>query len=286
MIEAQPSHTALRVALRRGAHQLHDAQPLVFADPLAVRILPPESRAEIAHVPDKVKRPFSAGIRAFMVARARFAEDTLAASAASGEARQYLVLGAGLDTFAYRNPHTNVRVFEVDHPATQAWKLHCLEQAGIAVPGNVTHVPVDFERDSLAGQLAAAGFDLAVPTVTAWLGVVPYLTLEAFRATLSLLGTFSGGSEVIFDYSYPREVLSEREQMMMDSMSARVAQSGEPFKIFFVEEQLREELMRVQLRLAGNLGSAELNSLYFDQRTDGLRLRGSAGHLCHAVRSA
>lgn len=284
MIAAQPSHTALRVALRRGAHQLHDAQPLVFADPLAVRILPKDSRAEIARVPDKVKRPFSAGIRAFMVARARFAEDLLAGSAASGEPRQYLILGAGLDTFAYRNAHANVRVFEVDHPATQAWKLECLQQAGIAVPPSVVHVPVDFERDSLAEQLARAGFDAHTKTVTAWLGVVPYLTLEAFRATLGLLGTFAAGSEAVFDYSYPREVLPPVEQMMLDSMSARVAQSGEPFQLFFTEESLREELERAQLGMRQNLGSAELNALYFDRRADGLRLRGSAGHLCHAIR--
>lgn len=286
MIEAQPSHTALRVALRRGAHQLHDAQPLVFEDPLAVRILPREARAEIARVPDKVKRPFSAGIRAFMVARARFAEDILARSAASGEARQYLVLGAGLDTFAYRNALANVRVFEVDHPATQAWKLECLRVAGIAVPASVRHVPVNFECDSLEAQLREAGFDETVPTVTAWLGVVPYLTQEAFRATMRVLGGFAAGSELVFDYSYPREVLPPVEQQMMDSMSARVAQSGEPFKLFFTEEELREELQRVGLQLRENLGSAALNALYFDRRADGLRLRGSAGHLCHAIRQA
>lgn len=286
MIEAQPSHTALRVALRRGAHQLHDAQPLVFADPLAVRILPVEARGEIARVPDKVKRPFSAGIRAFMVARARFAEDTLAASAGRGVARQYLVLGAGLDTFAYRNPHGALRVFEVDHPATQAWKLQCLERASIALPEGVRHVAVNFERDSLEERLGAAGFDMGVPTVTAWLGVVPYLTREAFRATLGLLGRFAEGSELIFDYSYPREVLPPTEQLMLDSMSARVAQSGEPFQLFFTEDDLRAELEAAGLRLVENLGSAALNALYFDGREDGLRLRGSAGHVCWAERQS
>ena len=106
MIEAQPSRTALRVALRRAAHQLHDARPLVFDDPLAVRILGPEYTQELARTPDKERRPFSAALRAFMVARARLAEDVLAEAYAERGVRQYLVLGAGLDTFAYRNPHT------------------------------------------------------------------------------------------------------------------------------------------------------------------------------------
>ena len=150
MIEAQPSKTALRVALRRAAHQLIDGQPLVFEDPLALQILPAEIRGEVARTPDAVKRPFSAGLRAFMVGRARFAEDVLAAAVQHGQAEQYLVLGAGLDTFAYRNPFPGVRVFEVDHPATQAWKIECLQSAGIAVPEAVRHVPVDFERGFIA----------------------------------------------------------------------------------------------------------------------------------------
>jgi len=125
MIEAQPSKTALRVALRRAAHQVHDARPLVFDDPLAVKILGPEFAEEIKRTPAAEKRPFSAALRAFMVCRARFAEDVLAegvrpSSPNTPRVRQYVVLGAGLDTFAYRNPFAEVRVFEVDHPATQA----------------------------------------------------------------------------------------------------------------------------------------------------------------------
>ena len=217
-----------------------------------------------------------------MVARARFAEDTLAASIAAGVAQQYLVLGAGLDTFAYRNPHAALKVFEVDHPATQAWKREKLAVAKIEIPANLTFVAVDFEQQSLASELKAAGFDLTQPTVIAWLGVVPYLTLEAFRATLALVGTFAPGTELVFDYSYPREVLSPNEQLMLDSMSSRVAQAGEPFQLFFTEETLIPELTAAGLTLIENLGSEAFNRRYFDNRTDGLRLRGGAGHLCHA----
>ena len=131
MIEAQPSKTALRVALRRAAHQVHDARPLVFDDPLAVKILGPEFTEEIKRTPSAERRPFSAALRAFMVCRARFAEDVLADGVRKDAVRQYMVLGAGLDTFAYRNPFAEVRVFEVDHPATQAWKLERLAAAGL-----------------------------------------------------------------------------------------------------------------------------------------------------------
>ena len=129
--EVNPSRTALRVALRRAAHQLHDAKPLVFEDPLAVRILGKEHYEEVKRTPDSVKRPFSAALRAFMVVRARLAEDALAAAVRELGVRQYLVLGAGLDTFACRNPYADVRVFEVDHPATQAWKMKMLAALGL-----------------------------------------------------------------------------------------------------------------------------------------------------------
>ena len=137
MHEVNPSRTALRVALRRAAHQLHDAKPLVFDDPLAVRILGKEFYEEVKRTPDSVKRPFSAALRAFMVVRARLAEDTLAEGVRELGVRQYLVLGAGLDTFACRNPYPEVRVFEVDHPATQTWKktmLHPTLTRRVLVP--------------------------------------------------------------------------------------------------------------------------------------------------------
>lgn len=286
MHEALPSRTALRVALRRAAHQLHDARPLVFEDPLAVRILGPEHADELKRTPNAEKRPFSAALRAWMVTRARFAEDVLAQSvrrhAQGKETVQYLVLGAGLDTFAYRNPYPNVRVFEVDHPATQAWKRERLAAAQVALPDTVRFVPVDFERQALGEELEAAGLDPARTTVTAWLGVVPYLTQGAFRGTLRLLGNFAPGSAVVFDYSQPREALPPVEQLMLDSMSQRVAQAGEPFRLFFTPEALRDELATASLRAIEDLGSSELTARHLAGRTDGLLLRGSGGRLCHA----
>ena len=185
MNEATPSRTALRVALRRAAHQLYDA-PLVFKDPLAVSILGDKYADELRRIPMQPERGFAVGLRSFLVARSRYAEENLARAVDAGM-RQYVLLGAGLDTFGCRNPYDGLRVFEVDHPATQAWKRELLGRSGIPVPESLTFAPVDFEYQTLAKQLAAAGFDFDAPAFFGWLGVVPYLTLEAFRATLAFI---------------------------------------------------------------------------------------------------
>ena len=179
--------------MRRAAHQLHDAKPLIFEDRLAVPILPADARAELQRTPAASRKPYSAAMRAYMVCRARFAEDVLAAGVRDRGVRQALVLGAGLDTFGLRNPYPNLRVFEVDYPATQAWKRALLAAAKLRIPDSLTLVPVDFERHSLRQELLDAGFDFGVPTATAWLGVVPYLTPEAFSATARVLGWLPQG---------------------------------------------------------------------------------------------
>lgn len=268
--------------MRRAAHQVHDNAPLVFEDPFAVRILPADARAELQRTPAASRKPFSAAIRAFMVCRARFAEDVLAAGVRERGVVQVLILGAGLDTFGLRNPYRGLRVFEVDHPATQSWKRQLLAETEIPVPDTLAFVPVDFERQGLRQQLIHAGFDFGVPTATAWLGVVPYLTPEAFASTARVLGRLPAGSSVVFDYSQPREVLSFVEQLMLDSLSARVAKAGEPFQLFFTPAELADELARYDLTVVEDLGSAELNARYLANRTDGLELHGRAGRLCHA----
>ena len=155
-----PSGTALRVAAVRAAHRLLD-DPVVFDDPLALSILGPEAEAAMRADPYRFNDPISRGLRASLIVRSRVAEDELARAVAAG-VRQYVVLGAGLDTFAYRNPFEDLRVFEIDHPATQAWKRECLDKAGIAIPDSLTFAPVDFEEGvTLAEGLAAAGFDRA-----------------------------------------------------------------------------------------------------------------------------
>jgi methyltransferase (TIGR00027 family) len=279
MQAAIPSRTALRVALRRAAHQLYDAKPLILDDPLAIPILGGQYLPELHKTATKLHKPFSAALRAFLVTRSRYAEDQLAIAVARG-VTQYVLLGAGLDTFAHRNPHPNLRVFEVDHPATQQWKRDLLTTTNLSAPANLIYVPVDFESQSLLDQLQIAGHATTIPTVFAWLGVVPYLTLAAFRATVAFVAAQPAGSGIIFDYGQPRSVLSFHEQLAHDSLSSRVALAGEPFQLFFTPREAATEL--ASFYDLEDLGSPELNSLYFANRTDNLRLLGSAGRLLSA----
>ena len=201
MEHARPSRTALRVALRRAAHQLYDVRPLVFEDPIAVAILGPHAN-EIERTPGRdplhKARPYSIGLRAFLVARSRYAEDLLAQAVQCG-VTQYVLLGAGLDTFAHRNPYPSLQVFEVDHPATQQWKRELLDAGSLPTPANLAYAPVDFEHQSLPEQLKAARFDSSTPTFFSWLGVVPYITLDAFRATIRFIAAQPHGSGIVFE---------------------------------------------------------------------------------------
>ena len=275
-MDERPSRTALRVALRRAAHQLCDAKPLVFDDPFAVKILGADFAEELKKTETRLAKPFSVALRAFLVARSRYAEVCLAAAYGRG-VRQYCLLGAGLDTFGLRNRLAGLQVFEVDHPATQVWKRGLLERNRIELPGSLRLVPVDFEQDSLRGRLEAAGFDGSQPAFFAWLGVVPYLTLEAFRETVRLVAASAAGSGVVLDYALPREALPALERMAHDSLASRVALAGEPFRLFFRPEQMRAELERFQQ--VEDLGREELNTRYFAGRTDQLRVRGTAGRI-------
>ncbi|HEV2708835.1 MAG TPA: SAM-dependent methyltransferase [Edaphobacter sp.] len=276
MEQAKPSRTALRVAMRRAAHQIYDAKPLVFDDPIAVPILGDTYAEEVRRTPTRPDRPSSVSLRAFLVARSRYAEDNLARAVAHGVS-QYVLLGAGLDTFAHRNSYPELRVFEVDHPATQLWKRDLLDIGGITKPDRLTYAPVDFESESLPEQLAAAGFDASVPSFFAWLGVVPYLTATAFRATLEFIATQPQGSGLVLDYAQPRHVLPMLEQLEHDSLASRVALAGEPFQLFFTPEEIAAELSG--FREIEDLGTGEINTRYFAGRSDSLWLHGTAGHL-------
>jgi methyltransferase (TIGR00027 family) len=260
------SKTALRVAIRRAAHQLADPPP-VLDDPIALRLIGPGFARDLDRAMEKVARDF----RAFMAARSRYVEDGLAEAVASGVA-QYVVLGAGLDTFAYRNPFPSLRVFEVDFPATQEWKRGLLHQAGIPLPEALTLVPLDFEHKTLAAGLADAGFDDRKPAFFGWLGVVPYLTLDAFRATLSDVARLPAGTAIGFDYAFPPETLTPRRRLIFDGLSQRVAAAGEPFRLFFTPAELEAELSAAGFQRTEQVDFEKLNELYFQNRADGLKL--------------
>ena len=187
---------------------------------------------------------------------------------------QYVLLGAGLDTFAHRNPYPQLRVIEVDHPATQGWKRELLRNAGLPCPARLTYASVDFERQLLATQLVASVFDRTVPSFFAWLGVVPYLSREAFRRTIDFIAVQPSGSGVIFDYCQPRAALAPNEQLARDSLAARLQLAGEDFRSFFTRDEIATELSGFSS--IEDLDSEQINARYFTNRTDTLQLRGTA----------
>ena len=279
MQEGKFSKTAQRVAIRRAAHQLLDV-PRVLDDPLALRIIGSEAAAALRSDP-KEDHTFSRAFRAFMAARSRFAEDELAHAVSRG-VTQYVVLGAGLDTFAYRNPHPGLRVYEVDHPATQAWKREQLQAAGIAIPPSLTFVPIDFEQQTLADGLAHSGFNANATAFFSWLGVTPYLTREACLATLSFVAKMPAGSGVVFDFAIDPALLNAGQRIALAALSKRVAAAGEPFQMFFDPTKLQHELKRLGFRRTEFLQGKEINARYFKDRADGLLVRGGVGHLMAA----
>ena len=282
MKEDQPSATALRVAMRRAAHQLLD-DPKVFDDPVALRIIGKENASALQADPRQFETTLlSPYLRAFVAARSRYAEDELALCVRHG-VRQYVILGAGLDTFAYRNPHPEglLRVFEVDHPTTQTWKRTRLEEIGIPIPSNLTFAPVDFETQTLEDGLQSAGYDPGKCTFFSWLGVTEYLTTEAVMATLRFIASTPVRSGVVFDYMILPSLLTPAQRSGFDALSRRVASAGEPWQAFFDPVLLTTDLRAIGFGYVEDEGPEEINERYFKNRKDGLRV-GSLSHVMNA----
>jgi methyltransferase (TIGR00027 family) len=254
----------------------------IFADPLARTILGKEAHTIIEEeAADPSRRP----MRLFIVARSRFAEDCLSAAVSRG-VRQAVILGAGLDTFSLRNPHArlDLHVFEVDHPATQAWKRERLAQEGLAVPALLTFAPVDFEQQSLADGLRAAGFQSDRPAFFHWLGVVPYLTRDAISATFSFIVGVPE-SEVVFDYSEPLENYPPERRANVAAVGARVAAIGEPWLSHFDPAELSRELHARGFGELEDLGIAEISVRFFGT-PKGEAKGGPGPHMMRARRVA
>ena len=254
MEEREPSRTAFGAAKHRAAHQLLE-QGRIFSDPLAVAVLglDPGVIAQEAR-----EDPSRRGLRVFIAARAAFAETALKAAVEQRGVRQLVVLGAGLDTFAYRNPFEGLKVFEVDHPATQAWKRRRLAEAGIAIPADLAFAPVDFEREDLIERLQAAGFDPGARAFFSWLGVVPYLTRTSVLSNLKAIGELAGGAEAVFDYGEPPETLDPEQRAARLRLADRVAAAGEPLLTYFDPDELAAELRALGFRDLHDLGPAGL----------------------------
>lgn len=278
----EPSLTARGAAAHRAAHQLLDA-PLVFADPLALPMLGSEGRKQLDLTMSRRRHPSSRAMRAFIVMRSRYAEDELAQAFARG-VRQYIVLGAGLDTFGCRNTHGDaLRVFEVDHPATQAWKQKHLVEQGMQVPPAPRFVAVDFEKDALGERLVAAGFKPEQPAFISWLGVTMYLTRDAVMQTLGFVAkTCAPGSEITFDYSLAPDLLNPTERYFRSKRAEAVAKIGEPWISTFEPAALVQDLKGLGFAHVEDFGAQEANGRYFARRGDEFRVVGASGRMLRA----
>jgi methyltransferase (TIGR00027 family) len=219
----EPSRTALMIARQRAAHQVLD-HGSILDDPFAMKILR-EDEKEVLQFANK--HPLASIGRLFTAARSRIAEDALS-GAVEGGIRQIVILGAGLDTFALRNPHgaREIRIYEVDHPATQAWKRERMAEAQIALPPWLILVPVDFEPDDVGEKLVGAGFQQNSPAFFTWLGVVPYLTQDAIGRTLDYMSSIQN-SEVVFDYMEPPEAFLEELRQLEKARAEQLEKIGE-----------------------------------------------------------
>jgi methyltransferase (TIGR00027 family) len=267
----EPDHTAVRVALWRAMHVQVDAPPHVLEDETGLRLADPADGWRDRPDMDPV---FTSGFRAAIVGRARFIEDLVTERAAAGTG-QYVLLGAGLDTFAQRRPDVaaRLRVFEVDQPGTQAWKRQRLIDLGYGVPDWLRLVPVDFEEGaSWQAEVAKAGFDATRPAVVASTGVSMYLTREANEATLHDLAALAPGSTVAMTFLLPLDLIDERDRpgWIMAENGAR--SSGTPFISFFTPGEFLSLARSAGFSDVRHVSGRDLNDRYFTGRSDGLRM--------------
>lgn len=265
-----PDSTAVRVALWRAMHVRADAPPHVFEDEIGLELVAPGE--EWRSRPDMDPRGTS-GFRAAIVARARFIEDLVAEQVDRGIG-QYVVLGAGLDTFAQRRPElaSRLRVFEIDQPATQAWKRRRLIELGYGIPDGLRLVPVDFEAGGdWWQQLSAAGFDTGRPAVVVCAGVTVYLTKEAIAATLRRLAGLAPGSTLAMTFILPAELLDDADRAALEATKPQAQASGTPFVSFCTPQEMLALARDAGLEGVRHVPGTTLGERYFAGRTDGLR---------------
>jgi methyltransferase (TIGR00027 family) len=269
MAERQASRTALGVTAVRAIHQLMDGEPKILADPIAARLLSGDAVAVLEEHVGRSRDPAALDLRARVVLRSRYSEDRLAAAFERG-IRQCVALGAGFDTFAYRQPAwaQSMRLFEVDHGGTQAEKLRRLAAAGVPIPSNLEFVAIDFEKVSLDEGLNASTLDFSQPAFFSCLGVFVYLTREAVDAVFRLVATFPAGSEIAFTYASAK---SQRS-----ALARTVQRAGEPWQTFFDPADLTRDLHAFGFSQVSILDAAQAERTYFAGRSDDLRVPAGA----------
>lgn len=272
-----PENTAVRVALWRALHVEADAAPHVFEDEIGLKLVAPaegwRKRPDMS--------PFTRSFRASIVARARFIEDLLKEQFDRG-VNQYVILGAGLDTFAQRQKDlaSRMQVFEIDQPGPQTWKRQRLVELGFGIPPTLHFVPVDFEAgDAWFEKLTEAGFNLKRPAVVASTGVSMYLTKEAIMATLRHVATLASGSTFAMSFLLPVECADVDVRPGIERAIAGAKANGTPFISFFKPEEIVTLAREARFKNVQHVSAAALGDLYFSKRTDGLRPPNNAEEL-------
>lgn len=269
--QPQPSFTALTAAAARAAHLSVDAPPYIFTDSVAAALLGDRAEELIGYHRDHASHPVLSAARAQVTCRSRYTEDNLARAAAGG-VRQYLILGAGLDSFGYRSGlASQVRVFEVDHPATQQWKRQALAAARIPVPRTVTFVPADLATTSLSDVLPGSGFDPAQPALVSWLGVTMYLSRDAISRVLAAVSALAPGTELIADYMLPAGMRDAAGNSYVELVGPVAAQRGEPWLTFLTPGEASALLAGHGIEPAEHVRQRDAVGAALWQRSDSLR---------------
>ena len=278
MSQRNASGTAWGTLYIRAVHQLLDAQPLILDDSTSLILLGEATATEIKKNHKHHRTLEARALRTTIVLRSRFAEDRLAEAVERG-ITQYIILGAGFDTFAFRQPSwaNKIKIFEVDQPATQAQKRSRLADAGVAIPANLHFVDIDFERESLREGLIRHGVSLNEASFFSWLGVTMYLQEEAIDAVLHTVSEFPKKSEIVFTFIQPPDLLSGEETKFYSSLSKIVERAGEPFVSYFTHAAIEKKLKDFGFKSVVFLSKEEAEKLYFSQRPK---------DLCIAKRSA
>jgi methyltransferase (TIGR00027 family) len=267
MIQNSASSTALGTLYMRAVHQLLDARPLILDDAPAVKLLGAELTRKISSTKKHHRTLEARALRSHVVVRSRFAEDRLAAAAGRG-IRQYIILGAGFDTFAFRQPvwAKDLKVFEVDNPSTQEKKNSMLAAAGMVPPSNLFFAGIDFEKESLHDGLKRSGVSFKEPAFFSWLGVTMYLREEAIDSVLRTIAQFPAGSEVVFTFSQPPDSLGRREKSYHSLLAGIVRKAGEPFISYFTAGAIQAKLHSTGFKTIFFLSAREAEDLYFRKR--------------------
>ena len=277
------SRTALSVAAFRAVHQLLDGEPKILDDPVAARLLDADALRQIQSNPAYTHAPLARGLRSHVVLRSRYAEERMAQAVARGVC-QCVILGAGFDTFAYRQPGwaRSLRIYEVDHRATQEDKRQRLQSAGIPIPANLEFVAIDFELVSLREGLQTSTLNFSEPAFFSCLGVLLYLTRDAASAVFQMVAAYPAGSEIAFSFSLPESSLSGIDAEHRTALANRAGSLGEPWQTYFEPQTLLRDLRALGFSTISFLSSEEAEQKYFQSRSDGLQAPRLGG-ICSAV---